>query len=204
MKMPRTNQSAHDFWDELYQEKSPTGSGKPSKILEKYAAGRTTGIALDLGCARGDDTIWMAKQGWIVTAVDISPTALAYAKTNATHNGVADKITFKQHDLTKTFPDIQCDLISAMFLQTPFDFPRAKVFKRAVAALRPGGLLLIATHGWKNPNEMNSSAQDDLDELNLNPSEWTQIYVGSSKRKETDDSDQPVKHFDNIIAIERK
>lgn len=210
MKMPDTNQSAHDFWEEIYQKKSPTGNGKPSGILKKYVSGRTPGIALDLGCSRGDDAVWLAKQKWAVTAVDISPTALDYAKTNALRNGVADHITFEQHDLAETFPDTQCDLVSAMFLQTPLAFPRAEILKCAAASLRTGGLLLIVTHGsvapwsWGDPDKNLPTARENLNDLNLVSSEWTEIFVGSSERIATGPNDQTATLIDTIVAIERK
>lgn len=210
MKMPYTNQSAHDFWEEIYQNKSPTGDGKPSGVLEKYVSGRTAGVALDLGCARGDDAVWLAQQNWSVTAVDISSTAMDYAKANALRNGVADHITFEQHDLAETFPDIQCDLVSAMFLQTPIAFPRAKVMGQAAISLRPGGLLLLVTHGsvapwsWGNPDEILSTARENLNDLNLVNSEWTEIFVGSSERQATGPGGQTATLIDTIVAVERK
>ena len=38
------------------------------------------GRAIDLGCGEGDRTIFLAKHGFQVTAVDFSPAAIAKAK----------------------------------------------------------------------------------------------------------------------------
>lgn len=210
MKMPDTNQSPHDFWEELYQSRSPDSSGNPSSILQKYVTGRPAGIALELGCGKGDDAVWLAKQNWQVTALDISPTALTYAKANAARNNVVDQITFEQHDLAKTFPDIACDLVTAMFLQTPLDFPQAKVLNRAASCLRPGGLLLIATHAsvppstWNKPDKKVPTARENFNDFNLEPSQWREIFVGLSERKTTAPDGSDGKHSDNIIALERR
>jgi SAM-dependent methyltransferase len=41
------------------------------------------GTALELGCGTGDTSIYLAKQGWQVTAVDFVPSALEKARTKA-------------------------------------------------------------------------------------------------------------------------
>ena len=41
------------------------------------------GAALELGCGTGDASIYLAKQGWQVTAVDFVPAALDKARTKA-------------------------------------------------------------------------------------------------------------------------
>jgi SAM-dependent methyltransferase len=46
------------------------------------------GAALELGCGTGDAAIYLAKQGWQVTAVDFVPTALDKARTKAHVEGV--------------------------------------------------------------------------------------------------------------------
>lgn len=89
------------FWEEIYEKASSQTSGRPSAILERFAKDRPVGHALELGCGKGDDAVWLARQGWTVTAVDISETALGYARANAERHDVENKITFAAHDLTK-------------------------------------------------------------------------------------------------------
>lgn len=209
MEMPYTNQTAHEFWEELYKNVSPDTKGRPSAMLERYVAKRAPGVALDLGCAKGDDAIWLAKQGWHVTAVDVSPTALAYAKANAERNGVADCIDFQAHDLAKSFPDMACDLVTAMFLHTPLEFPRAQILQRAAKALRPSGLLLIVGHGsvapwqWKAHSKPLPSAKESLGELDLPASDWVKLFVGNVDREGTGPEGQKARVSDTIIALER-
>lgn len=209
MGMPDINQPAHEFWEELYKNASADTKGRPSAMLERYVAKRTPGVALDLGCAKGDDAVWLAKRGWHVTAVDISPTALDHARANAERNGVADCIDFQVHDLSKSFPDLACDLVTAMFLHTPLEFPRAQVLQRAAKALRPGGLLLIVGHGsvapwqWEVRSKPLPAAKDSLAELDLPASDWVKLFVGIVDREGTGPEGQKASVSDTIIALER-
>ena len=53
--------------------------GNPSQGSPALPAG----AALELGCGTGDASIYLAKQGWQVTAVDFVPAALDKARTKA-------------------------------------------------------------------------------------------------------------------------
>ncbi len=78
-------------WDEKYRGRdTPWDTGRPSTELmrvvrdEKIATGR----AIELGCGTGTNAVWLAEQGFEVTAVDFSPLALERAKTRAEVAGV--------------------------------------------------------------------------------------------------------------------
>lgn len=57
------------------------------------------GPALELGCGTGDTAIYLARQGWKVTAVDFVPTALGKARAKAGTAGVS--VNFVQADVTR-------------------------------------------------------------------------------------------------------
>lgn len=73
-------------WDERYLTgDTPWDSGRPSaelvRVLSEYNIPR--GRALELGCGSGTNAIALAQQGFAVTAVDCSETALAAARSKA-------------------------------------------------------------------------------------------------------------------------
>ncbi len=117
--------------------------------------------------------MWLARSGWKITTVDISETALNYARQNADKAGVAGNIDFQRHDLSESFPEDRYDLITALFLQTPLAFPRIDILRQAASAVVPGGLLLVVSHGsraswsWSVPETVYPTAMENLEKLNL-------------------------------------
>nr|WP_256370584.1 class I SAM-dependent methyltransferase [Thalassococcus sp. S3] len=204
---PKAGQSAQDFWDELYRRASPETRGLPSAMLERFAMDRTPGRALDLGCAKGDDAIWLAQQGWDVVATDIAQTALDIAKANAAERGVSDRISFERHDLAISFPEGRYDLISAMFLQTPFDFPTPQVFAQAYDQLASGGMLLIVTHGsvapwsWKKADHPYPKPEEDLAALGYAASDNQVAFIDAVRRTAHGPGGQTAQVLDNVIAL---
>lgn len=65
-------------------------------LLEGETA-RAPGRALDIGCGRGRDAIYLSKRGWRVTGVDFAEEALAKAKEQAASEGV--KVEWVQADV---------------------------------------------------------------------------------------------------------
>lgn len=197
------------FWEETYEKASPKTSGKPSAILERFVKDRPTGHALELGCGKGDDAVWLAKQGWTVTAVDISETALGYAKANAKRNGIESQITFEAHDLTKSLPEGVFDLVTAQFLQSPVEFAREAVLIKAAAMVATGGLLLITTHGsrpswsWAPEDTIYPTPQEALAALALDTARWREIAVDNFERMATGPKGEKGSVIDTVIALER-
>ena len=60
---------------------------------------RETDKVLDMGTGCGANAVLAASRSSQVVGVDINPDAIAAARTNAAHNGVADRTTFCVSDV---------------------------------------------------------------------------------------------------------
>ncbi len=137
-----------EFWDERYSSGETAWSGNPNPQLVERIAGRTprpgSNRALEAGCGDGSDAIWLAGQGWQVTAVDVSRVATDRGAARAGEAGVLDRISWQQQDLTVWAPEEGAyDLVTAQFLHLP---DLDAVHRRLAAGVRPGGTLLLVLH----------------------------------------------------------
>ncbi|MEV5507186.1 SAM-dependent methyltransferase [Streptomyces orinoci] len=202
------------FWEDFYRDPDRPHSpvGKLNALLVAEAGSLTPGTALDLGCAEGSDAIWLARQGWRVTAVDVSGTALGRAAERAADAGVAELIDWQRHDLSESFPSGEFDLVSAQFLHSPDDHDgrRESILRRAAQAVAPGGVLLISGHaGWPSWNheppegiELPSNAEV-LDSLRLEPGGWRVERDEVLVRESTGPEGQLGTREDGILRIRR-
>lgn len=197
------------FWNDIYQKGTPTSSGKPGLALSQFAGPLKPGRALELGCAKGDDAVWLARHGWQVTAVDISSIALSLAARNAETSGVAGFIRFEEHDLAISFPEGSFDLVTASFLHSPQDWPRTEVLAQAAAAVAPGGHLLIVEHAsrapwsWSPENTRFPKADDTFAAMRLGTEAWQRRCLCSIARTATGPEGQSATVTDNIIFLQR-
>jgi SAM-dependent methyltransferase len=143
-------------WDERYRSKTRLWSGKPNPQLVREAGGLRPGKALDLGCGEGADAIWLAQQGWSVTAVDVSAVALERAHSHelaelaresvhASNGEIGSRITWQLADLTQWQPEASYDLVTSQFLHSQ-ELDWRVPLKAAAAAVKPGGTLLVVGH----------------------------------------------------------
>lgn len=198
---------SEEFWEKHYSSREKRRTGKPNAALVRFAEALTVGAALDLGCAEGNDSIWLARRGWRVVAVDVSATALERAAANAASAGVAERIEFQRHDLAESFPEGEFDLVSALFLQSPIEFPRARVLQRAAKSVATGGLLLVVEHAsvapwsWSDPDTIFPTPPQSLAELELTPDDWTNEFVGAPERQATGPNGETATVKDNVLAL---
>jgi SAM-dependent methyltransferase len=111
------------------------------------------GRTVELGCGTGANAVWLARQGFAVTAIDISPTAVWRARQRAAAAGVGVRF-------------VCGDLRGARWLGAPFDFfidcgcygamqlTDAAGYLRALRRLtRPGTLGLVLTGNAREPED---------------------------------------------------
>jgi 2-polyprenyl-3-methyl-5-hydroxy-6-metoxy-1,4-benzoquinol methylase len=157
-------------WNRKYREKSlakmktgTPGESVPDPFLE-WAFSECIapmfprrGTALDLAGGAGLHAIWLAKQGWEITLIDISETGVGEARQNA--GPVASHIHFVVDDLThfkaaQTRFEAPVDAASdAMFdVVMTFFYLQRNIFPEIIKAIRPGGLLLYKTYTSEQAN----------------------------------------------------
>ncbi|ATY10155.1 NAD(P)/FAD-dependent oxidoreductase [Amycolatopsis sp. AA4] len=132
-------------WEERYRSRDEMWSGRPNDQLVTEARDLEPGHALDAGCGEGGDALWLAQQGWRVTAVDFSTTAIERGRAQAAKLGLADRITWVAADLAEWLPESKFDLVTTHFLHVP-SAARTAAFARLADAVAPGGTLLVVGH----------------------------------------------------------
>ena len=150
-----------EFWDERYGGSERVWSGRPNQRLVEQTADLTPGLACDIGCGEGADAIWLAEQGWEVTALDVSRVALDRTAQHAIERGVDARVKVGEYDVLAAHPPRKprhtegFDLVSAHFMHVPReDFD--DVYRRIAAAVAPGGRLLVVAH---HPEDVDSGAR---------------------------------------------
>ncbi len=135
-------QFTQEFWDDRYSSAGRLWSGQPNPQLVAQTADLAPGEALEAGCGEGADAIWLARQGWTVTAVDVSAVALERAAGHAAAAGdeIARRITWQREDLLSW---TRAGAVRPGSAQSCTARGRAQaVHRRLAAAVRSGGTLL--------------------------------------------------------------
>jgi SAM-dependent methyltransferase len=129
-------------WDQKYAGIEFSSALSPSPFVASELAGLPPGRALDLAAGHGRHTVWLAEQGWRVTAVDFSRVGLDQARKLSAARGVADLDDYQP--ARDAF-----GLVLLAYFQVGAAL-RAKVLAGAAAALTPGGTVLVIGHDLTN------------------------------------------------------
>ena len=135
-------------WDEKYR-KGAVEPRAPDPLLVAAASTLPPARALDLACGAGRNALWLAGQGWKVTAVDGSAAAIETLRAGAGRLGVA--IDARVTDLEKaefTIAHASWDLIAACY------YLQRDLLASAKQGLVAGGVMvaiaLLAEPGREN------------------------------------------------------
>ncbi|MFC8102248.1 class I SAM-dependent methyltransferase [Streptomyces sp. NPDC057363] len=187
-----------------------TTGRRVNPLLVEIASGLAPGTALDLGCGTGGDTLWLAGAGWRVTAVDVSGTVTAQVADTARERGLGDLVHTERHDPAVGFPEGRFDLVTALYLQSPFDLPRTQVLRTAARALAPGGRLLIVDHGsiapwsWNQDHDASHPTPDEIAAgLALDPDGWSIERAASPRRIASGPDGRTAEVVDHVLRIRR-
>ncbi|WP_034268761.1 class I SAM-dependent methyltransferase [Haloechinothrix halophila] len=135
-------------WDEKFAASEFLFTARPNQTVVAETTSLKPGTALDLACGQGRNAVWLAEQGWHVTAVDFSRVGLDRARQLAESRGV--DVTYIEADVVNWQPPVQAfDLVLIAYLQLPWEELKT-VLAAARKALAPGGTLLLVGHDADN------------------------------------------------------
>jgi SAM-dependent methyltransferase len=133
-------------------------TAEPSRFLVEQVADLPAGRALDVAAGEGRNAVWLAAQGWQVTAVDFSPVAVEKGRQLAEQRDVT--VDWVVADVTSWRPPTSAyDLVIVFYLQLPSQ-QRREAHRRAAAAVAPGVTLLVVGHDRANLEQGVGGPQD--------------------------------------------
>jgi SAM-dependent methyltransferase len=188
-------------WEAYYQRRE----GKPPretllKALELFAA---PGVAVDLGCGSGIDTLELLRQGWRVVAIDSEPRALAWLKKVVPLEWQA-RLEMKQA-MFEAVELPSCNLVSAS-ASLPFCAPAHfdRFWGKIVMALGRNGRFAGHFFGdrddWSSNPEMTFHTADQVQSLLADfEIEWLE-----EKEFEEERPDGEWKHWHSFEVVARK
>lgn len=134
------------MWDARYSEPGYLFGTEPAAFLRREAGVIPPGAkVLAVADGEGRNSVWLAQQGWRVTAFDAS--SVAVAKARALADARAATVAFHVADVQGwAWEPGAFDAVVAVFVQFAGPQLRAEMFAGMARTLRPGGVLLL--HGY--------------------------------------------------------
>lgn len=165
-------------WDQRYRSKerrSEDFDASPTPLLIETASHLKPGKALDLACGTGRNSLWLAKHGWSVTAVDASTAAIDALRTRASQSGL--NIDARESDLEQGEYSIEpssSDLIAICY------YLQRDLFEPAKGGVAPGGILLAIVH-ITEPGEEPTHSRARPGELRTYFEAWEMLHYYEGK-----------------------
>lgn len=206
---PDPELSPTEYWEQRYSGSERIWSGKVNATMASVVAELAPGTAIDLGCGEGGDVLWLAEQGWTALGLDISATAVGRARDEAAARGL-DGASFEAVDLDAWEPEpASVDLVTASFFQSNVALDRTAILRRASAAIRSGGHLVIVSHAappsWATDHPARMvGAQEDVAQLALPDDAWEVRIAEDRPRAATAPDGSAGEHLDAVVLLRRR
>jgi SAM-dependent methyltransferase len=137
-------QQFREFWNDRYREKGFAYGTEPNDFIKAQAHLIPPGRVLCLAEGQGRNAVYLAKLGYAVTAVDLSPIGLQKAQELAAEHGVS--IGTQAVDLAEfqIEPDTWQGIISIFAHVSPV--VRNHIHRQVVTGLAPGGIFILEAY----------------------------------------------------------
>jgi SAM-dependent methyltransferase len=136
--------STRDFWNEKFANTEYVYGTEPNDFLVSAVTKLKRGATLSLAEGEGRNAVWLAQQGFTVSAIEQSQKGVAKTLRLALQRGV---IVMAERGELETF-HIQpnsWDLVVSIFAHTPQEL-RRKLHRQVVAGLKPGGVFVLEAY----------------------------------------------------------
>jgi SAM-dependent methyltransferase len=181
-------------WDARYAASDLVWGGEPNRFVVEELTGVPPGRAVDLAAGEGRNAIWLAGLGWSVTAVDFSGVAIERGRQLAAARGLT--VDFVVADVVEYQPERAAfDAVVIAYLHLPAR-DRERVLAGAVAALAPGGRILVVGHDRTNLTDGTGGPRDP--DILYRPDEIVAELPGLSVRR-AEPARRPVVTDDGVI-----
>lgn len=130
-------------WNRRFEGEAFLFGTEPNEWLKAHAGvWPPGGRVLCVADGEGRNSVWLARQGFVVDAFDIAELGVAKARRHAAEQGVSVNFSVSDCD-GYAWPERHYDGVAAIFIQFADPALRQRLFARMAASLRPGGVLVL-------------------------------------------------------------
>jgi len=123
-----------------------TDPSAPGLAAAQAFAAAGHGLVLELGAGQGRDTLYLARQGLHVTALDYAPGTIATLSAKAQAAGLADMVSVALHDIRQPLPvhdaSVDASYSHMLFCMALTTSELERLVGELRRVLRPGGLVV--------------------------------------------------------------
>ena len=132
------------MWEQRYSVDTDIYGTEPNEFLRANVSQLPAGVALCLAEGEGRNAVFLAESGWEVHGVELTDAGVAKTRRLAEQRGVQVQATvgeLAEYDIGTN----RWDLVVSIFAHMPPQV-RRDLHPRVVAALNPGGMLLLEAY----------------------------------------------------------
>ncbi len=165
--------------------------------------------ALDIGCGEGADSVFLAKKGFLVQAIDNDKTALTRFKAYRYDHKLSD-IRIQKHDVVRfpykesAFDVINCLLLICCMRKSDF----RKLLQPMKRALKPGGIIILSSRNYLDPKLKEYHATEKMIEPNtfIKKDDCCRIayFVEKNELKNAFKDLEILYHFEGMVPCKHK
>ena len=147
--MSNTGQNREHFVS-AYAGQAPWDIGKPQPAFQK-AADKIAGSVLDAGCGTGENALFLASRGHVVTGFDFLEEPVTRARRKASERGLAATLLVKDALGLQAWTERFDNVIDSGLFHVFSDADRVTYVQGLKTVLKPGGRLFLLCFSDETP-----------------------------------------------------